>query len=256
MQNKGNDNSRFLNRLGEIHKNNNGEEFEIIEYVNALNCTIRFMDVNKYIIENVSYKRIELGKVKNPFALSVFGVGFYGGSTKNKSKLSVNKWRYVLARCYHNKSKEKRPAYKNVTVCDDWHNYQNFAKWHEDNFKSHMQGWHLDKDILTKGNKVYSSETCCFVSHEINTLFNIQEARRSDLPSSVTRIKNSMKYRSMIHIYDKTFHLGVFNTIEEAFQAYKIIKEGHIKEIADKWRGQITEPTYQAMYNYQVEITD
>lgn len=256
MQNKGKDNSRFLNRAGEIYKNNNGEDFEIIEYINALNCTIRFMDVNKYVIKNVSYKRIELGKIKNPFALSVFGIGFYGGDTKNKSKLSINRWRYLLARCYHTKTKEKRPTYNDVTVCEEWHNFQNFAKWFEENNEPHMQDWHLDKDILVKGNKIYSPETCCFVPHEINSLFNIQEVRRGSLPSSVTQIKNSMKYRSMIHIYGKTFHLGVFCTSEEAFYAYKIVKEAHIKEVADLWRGQITEPCYEAMYAYQVEITD
>jgi len=257
MQNKGNNNSRFLNRVGEIHKNNNGEEFEIIEYINALNCTIRFMDVNKYTIENVSYKRIELGKVKNPFALSVFGVGFYGGDTKNENKLSINRWRYVLARCYNYIAQEKRPTYKDVTVCEEWYNFQNFSEWFKENWKPWMDSsWHLDKDILVKGNKIYSPETCCFVPNEINALFNTQKNKRGELPSSVTHIKNSIKYRSMIRLYDKTFHLGVFITPEEAFQAYKDAKEIHIKEIADKWREQVAEPCYEAMYNWSIEITD
>ena len=36
----------------------------------------------------------------------------------------------------------------------------------------------------------------------------------------------------------------------------KIAKELHIKEVADKWKSQIADKTYQAMYNYKVEITD
>lgn len=51
-------------------------------------------------------------------------------------------------------------------------------------------------------------------------------------------------------------HLGTFDTPEEAFQAFKTEKEAYIKEVADKWKGQITKQVYQAMYNYKIEITD
>ncbi len=54
----------------------------------------------------------------------------------------------------------------------------------------------------------------------------------------------------------KKIHLGSFSTPEEAFEAYKTAKEEYIKEVADKWRGQITEQVYHAMYNYKVEIID
>ena len=37
---------------------------------------------------------------------------------------------------------------------------------------------------------------------------------------------------------------------------HKTAKEAYIKEVADKWRGQITEQVYEAMYNYKVEIDD
>ncbi len=47
-----------------------------------------------------------------------------------------------------------------------------------------------------------------------------------------------------------------FNTFEEAFQAYKIAKEEYIKEVANKWKGRITEQTYIALYNWKIEITD
>lgn len=40
----------------------------------------------------------------------------------------------------------------------------------DENWKPHMEGWHLDKDILLKGNKVYSPETCAFVPAKINSL--------------------------------------------------------------------------------------
>jgi uncharacterized iron-regulated protein len=50
--------------------------------------------------------------------------------------------------------------------------------------------------------------------------------------------------------------LGYFDTIEEAFQAYKTTKEEHIKEMANRWKDKISEECYRALYNYQVEVTD
>jgi hypothetical protein len=43
----------------------------------------------------------------------------------------------------------------------------------------------LDKDILYKGNKIYSPDTCVFVPQEINALFVKNDANRGDLPIGV-----------------------------------------------------------------------
>ena len=110
-----------------------------------------------------------------------------------------------------------------------------------------MEGWHLDKDILVKGNKIYSSETCCFVPLEINTIFKNDRQKgynKTAKGNFIVRV-NKLKYRETV---------GRFNTELEAFQAYKTAKEEYTKEVADKWKGKITEQVYEAMYNYQVEI--
>ena len=51
-------------------------------------------------------------------------------------------------------------------------------------------------------------------------------------------------------------YLGTFNTPEEAFCAYKEVKEAYIKDVADKWKDRIDPRVYDALMNYQVEITD
>lgn len=250
--------------VGKKFNTDEGYIIEIIEYFRYTNCTIKFN--TDLILTNVSLQAIKGGYVKNPYHKTVYGIGYFGvgkytsigvKGDKNKKKcLSYSKWQGMLFRCYSESGQLKYPTYKNVTVCKEWHNYQNFAKWFEENYKPHMAGWHLEKDILTKGNKIYSPETCCFVPIEINSLIIGCDKSRGNYPIGVYLHKLGIKFVASLRMYNKTIYLGYFDTIEEAFETYKIAKEIHIKEIADKYKGQITEACYEAMYNYKVEIDD
>lgn len=110
------------------------------------------------------------GRVKNPMMPFVKGVGFVGqGIYSNKNSPDAHKkWTAMLERCYCPKYQLKKPTYIGCTVSDSWLNFQNFAKWFYR--QPRKTGWHLDKDILVKGNKVYSEEFCCIVPKEINML--------------------------------------------------------------------------------------
>lgn len=247
--------SKPLNRIGEKHISREGYSIEIIEYKSHKNCTVKID--NKIILNNLRYDHIKNGEVRNPYHKSVYGVGYLGeGVFKplflNKKTKAYSTWSSMLERCYSKKSQVKNPSYKSVLVSDEWHNFQVFAKWFEENY---MEGLCLDKDILVKGNKTYSPETCAFVPKEINSLFTKSTKTRGDLPIGIKLYMNG-KFRSCMNRNNKTTHLGYFNTLEEAFYAYKTAKEGHIKEVADKWKGKITDQVYQAMYNYKVEIND
>ena len=119
----------------------------------------------------------------------------------------------------------------------------------------------LDKDILKKGNKVYSPETCIFVPRRINSLFIKSDKARGRYPIGVTLRKDNGKYRSQCDVqYEeeprKQIQLGQFDTPEEAFYAYKQFKENYIKEVADIYKPYIPEKLYEAMYRYEVEIDD
>ena len=163
----------------------------------------------------------------------------------------------MLERCYSLKKHEKFPTYKGCVIDKRWHNFQNFAKWFKENYNSEtMQGWHLYKDILVKGNKVYSPETCCFVPFEINTLILTNKGKRASLPIGIISSKNKKSFISRFNILGIKKHIGVYSTVEEAFEAYKEAKENYIKEFADKWKDLIDSRVYQALQEYQVEITD
>lgn len=119
----------------------------------------------------------------------------------------------------------------------------------------------LDKDILIKNNKIYSPNTCIFVPQRINNLFTKTNKNRGNLPIGVSYYLNYNQYTatcSIIKENERKGHktLGYFNTIEEAFNAYKNFKEKYIKQIANEYKDYIPIKLYNALLNYQVEITD
>ena len=243
----------FKNRVGEKYVTNEGYEVEIISCSHNSNCTVKFL-YNSYIKYSIDFANVKRGELKNPYHPSVYGIGFIGeGSYKTIENYIMTahykKWIGVLKRAYTNTK-----YYKDVTVCEEWHNFQNFAEWFEENYNPEtMQGWQLDKDILIKGNKIYSPETCCFVPAEINSLFTRTNSKRGKYPIGVCMNKSNGRFLAILKA--KKFSKS-YNTPEEAFQAYKIEKEKYIKEVADKWKPLIKQDIYEAMYNYKVKIDD
>lgn len=102
------------------------------------------------------------------------GNAFFIGNGKYKSKIgqertvAYERWRGMISRCTDVKYQERFPTYKGCSVCDEWRNFQNFAKWHEEHYPSDGGSYHLDKDIKVAGNKVYSPTTCMYVTPSEN----------------------------------------------------------------------------------------
>jgi hypothetical protein len=134
-------------------------------------------------------------------------------------------------------------------VCDEWKTHSGFKQWFDENY---IEGYSLDKDILVKGNKLYSPDTCCFVPVEINNLLIKRKKHRGDLPIGVGRMNG--RYRAFLH----KKHLGMFDTIIEAFNAYKNAKEKEIKYIASLYfnKGLISKRVFNALISRTIEITD
>lgn len=185
---------------------------------------------------------------------AICGVGIYDMPYEESDWADMNIysiWRSMIRRCYSKKVQLRQPTYADCSVCKEWHYYSNYKKWYEEHY---VEGWCVDKDILFKGNREYAPDKCCFVPNEINVLFS-HKKRKSGLPVGVVfNIHN--KYVAKINMRGENYHLGCFDTPEEAFQAYKVAKEAWIKEVANKWKGKIADNVYEAMMNYEVEITD
>lgn len=183
----------------------------------------------------------------------VFGIGIYDAEESDEvyDKASAY-WRNMLKRCYYSKGHDL--SYKDCSVCEEWMYYSNFKKWFDEHY---VDGWHLDKDILRKGNKVYSPHTCCFVPLEINSLFTKKQNHRGQLPIGVSMVSNRNNlFQAQLSVGKKRLYIGSGSDVANVFNLYKASKEAYIKQVANKYRDQLEPRVYNAMYDYKVEITD
>ena len=247
-------------RIGMRNIMNCGYEAEIVEYENSRNIKVKFLETGEIV--KTTMTRFRMGGVKSHFHPYLCGVGIVGTEKtrdgNGKSLGSYMCWANMIRRCYDKKEWDRHPTYKNCEVCEEWHDYSNFKKWYNENFyQIKGQRMELDKDILIKGNKIYSPSFCCFVPQEINTLFIKSNSIRGQYPIGVHYSKSNNKYIAQLKDGNSNnIILGKFDTPTEAFYEYKKAKELYIKKIADKYKDEIPKKLYDAIYKYEVEITD
>lgn len=257
-------NPKIYDRLGLEKFNSQGCLMKIIKYDGRHDVVVEFQDEYKTHIHS-DFGNFEDGSIKNPYMPTVCNIGIVG----NKYTTSVNgklvkeyiTWVSMLRRCYDLKYKTR--TYDGATCCEEWLLYENFYEWlhNQENFNKWLSEDRsaIDKDILVKGNKCYSPDTCCLVPSNVNGLFIKRDLKRGKLPIGVIYYKPSNKYRAQCDDNTgKNIHLKYCNTIEEAFKVYKNYKENLIKQVAQEEikKGTISKRCYDAMMNYEVEITD
>ncbi|MDU4051146.1 MAG: hypothetical protein E7H33_09540 [Clostridium perfringens] len=252
------------NRIGERKIMNCGEECEVVEYRKYNDITVMFIKTGELV--KSTYNNFKRMVIKSHFTPTVYGVGIVGLEetwVNGKHFKSYKTWHSMLQRCYDEKELRKFPTYKDCSVCDEWLYYPNFKQWYDENYyEIDNEKMALDKDILVKGNKVYSPETCIFVPERINGLFIKKNANRGNLPIGIIWNKRDKKYQANCNVFDiknnksKNKHLGYFNTSQEAFKVYKKAKEETIKLAAEYYKDCIPQKLYKAMYKYEVHIND
>lgn len=249
-----------LNRTNEKAYNKFGSLMIISNYRGANDIDVYFPEYN-WTFYNTIYKDFKNGHIKCPYEPRFSGVGYIG---EGKYKMCENGietqssiiWCSMLQRCYNSNNLLKCSTYNDCYVCDEWLNYQNFAKWYNDNYYTvNDEIMCLDKDILYKGNRIYGPDTCIFVPTKINNLFTKCNKSRGGYPIGVSFYNN--KYiATCSNGYGNNKKLGRYNTIEEAFNVYKEYKEYIIKQIAEEYKEFIPFILYEALCSYEVDITD
>ena len=245
--------------VGKVCKSKSSGDFKVLKYNNAKDVEIQFLETEYRKVAEI--KEVRNGGVKDPYSPSVFGVGTLG--TKYPTMINgvrtkeYGLWVRMLERCYSDSFKKKNPTYIYCEVSDKFKSYEYFYEWCNKQIGSDNEGWQLDKDLLVKGNKVYSENSCVFIPQEINSLLIKSTASRGEHLIGVCWSNTHKAFKAQVSKNKgKSEHLGCFKTEIEAFNAYKEAKEAFVKEQANKFKSQIDIRAYEALMNYTVEITD
>ena len=209
------------------------------------------------VMNDIRYKPDDWSvKLEKPV---MYGVGYYGLLYTSSNEESYNRWHWMMNRCYSNAMHELQPEYEGCSVCKEWWNYSNYKIWYDEHraeIKAFNDSFEVYKDILIKGNKVYSPETVCFAPKVVNSLFTNGKKNRGDYPLGVYYDKDKKKYVANMSFGGRNIKLGIFDTVNDAFNKYKNYKEDFIKKVAEQYRTKIADKVYQAMMNWKIEITD
>lgn len=245
---------------GDKFDTNEGYTVTVVEYNSATDVVVEFNDCNKTRI-SVEVVQLRRGSLGNPNHPKVKGVGFFGigphsaRATQEKMDSKYDTWTNMLARCYDERVIIKQPTYKGCYVAANWHNYQEFAEWYIHQIGA-MCGYQLDKDLLYKDNKEYGPETCILLPPDLNKFPNKRRACRGHLPIGVGVCQDGgfIAQGSFGTYHRKT--IGRFKTVEEAFESYKQVKEGHAKFLASLYKDRIDPRAVYALENYKVDWED
>lgn len=209
------------------HKTNRYGYLVIDQYKGANNVSVVFEETG--FTTSSTARHIRNGVVRDPLHPSIFGVGFVGvgkykaSHTSGKNTKEYIMWRNMIARCYSSESLKRRPTYHDCTVCEEWHNFQNFAEWFNQNVQDDDNGYQIDKDLKRFGNKVYSPDMCLIVSKLVNTFILDNESRRGDYYIGVSFHRNTGKFVAQCNnpIAGRLENLGYFNDELSAHLAWR-----------------------------------
>lgn len=238
-------------KIGYEFSNRYGDNFKVVgdagcKFVKIIDECGRAYTKDRYSIINA--------QVMTQYSKSYYGVGYFGEGPYEICVIGsgdMNKcgdvWADMIRRCYKPYSMKKFITYKDCSVCDEWHNFQNFAEWFYANYKDGMQ---IDKDLLKHGNKIYCPECCCFVPQEINKFFTNRIDKRSICGRGIS-VAPSGNFSVRIGFEGKSKILGTFKTLSCAKSAYKTAKEEIAVILANRHKDIIGDRIYNAMINYK-----
>ena len=245
--------------VGKVCKSSNSGDFKVLKYNDAKEVEVRFVNTGYETVTQLG--NIRNGKVKDSYSPSVYDVGISGAkypiSEGGVETKEYALWKSMLRRCYSDNFKKKRQTYIDCKCSENFNNYEYFYEWCQNQIGFNNKDWHLDKNLLIKGNKVYSEDSCIFIPQDINLLLTKCTASRGKHLIGVHWHKTRKAFRATVNKNKgKQEQLGLFKTELEAFNAYKQAKEAFVKEQANKWKGKVDDRAYEALMSYEVNIDD
>lgn len=181
----------------------------------APSCKIPLVVLNKPLSDSELVLVCEMEKSKaKPKTKLIHGVGCNDSkfitSKRVDGKLfhhpAYRQWLAMLNRAYG----DYQESYKSTHVCKSWLSFSNFYNWWEVNY---IEGFDLDKDLLSKGESIYSAETCCYLPNWVNSLITQKYSQKF----GVSLINSGYRSYCTIDGVSKYFY---FTTEESAKKAW------------------------------------
>lgn len=236
------------NYVGLTFQTTNFGEVVVLEYTNNKDVLVEFKNTGTRV--NVQLTQLKKGNIRDKEQPSVYNVGIVGdGIVKENGKLtnSYNIWRGMLSRCYNEVTQEKQPTYQGCQVSENFKRLDYFQKWCLNQKGFGLNGWTLDKDILSDGNLLYSEDTCCFVPQHVNNLFR-KQPKLSSHPQGIM-VNKYGSYEVYVGCNNTNLYFGSFKNEKEAIDIYKAKKYDIVSKIVEGYRDQLDERVYNSIIN-------
>ena len=177
----------------------------------------------------------------------VYGVGFNSAIREGipvfeNGKISkcYDAWRRMLQRCYDEKYKQDHPTYVGIHCCEEWKDFQYFAKWWYTQPNRNLK-YELDKDLLVEGNKIYSPETCTLLPTKINKTITVKGY-----------VSNWSERDEMFRFSALKTVLGYDDHWLKYAEEYVDLRNNRIKNLAEEYKDTLTDTAYIALKNFRI----
>ena len=138
------------------------------------------------------------------------------GNRAQVHTLAAKRWNGVINRCRPGGHVQRqRKTYEGCS--NGFSDFQQFAEWCQSqpgykDLEENGRLFHLDKDLLVPGNKVYSPDTCCFVPARVNCLLLFPSKTSSGLPRGASYHKRNQSFSASINEPGRgSINLGYFS---------------------------------------------
>lgn len=153
-------------------------------------------------------------------------------------KYPASMWYGMKSRCSPGLAQNKRSNYHGCSIA--FTGIDEFKAWAieqpgYDCFDEHGNRYHLDKDLICPGNKIYGPDFCALVPARINTLMLDCGSKET---TGASFHKATGKWQSRVQTPEGRLYLGLFDTKQLASYVWKSHKAAVIKNSMAWYRSQ------------------
>lgn len=185
-----------------------------------------------------------------------------------ENKASLHAYRVydgILSRCRSIKATDSiHKCYSKSSMCDVWmKDPKTFVKWYlEHYYECGDEQMDVDKDLFGDGSGMYHPDFCCILPKGINSLlanakkhYRDNETTNNVLPLGVSYNGKTGKYTSSIQFTgtEKAIPLSEWDTAEEAFEEYRVLKKADILIVAAKYKENIPDDIYNRLLKVEIK---